>query len=48
MIRFVEGLHPILQALLATCFTWSMVALGATIVFTTRIPIKKVFDVAIG
>jgi len=48
MIHLVENLHPLLQALLATCFTWLMVAAGATIVFTTRNPSKRVLDIALG
>ncbi len=30
------GLNPILQAFLATLFTWSVTALGAAAVFLTR------------
>ena len=45
---FIEGLHPVLQALLATCFTWSMVALGATIVFTAKTPSKRMLDTSLG
>jgi len=48
MIHFIESLHPVLQALLATCFTWSMVALGATIVFTAKTPSKKMLDTSLG
>lgn len=48
MIRFIEGLHPVVQALLATCFTWSMVALGSAIVLTTRTPSKKILDTSLG
>ncbi len=48
MVGFIEGLHPVLQALLATCFTWSMVALGATAVFTSRTPSKRMLDTSLG
>lgn len=48
MIHFVENLHPVLQALLATCFTWFMVAIGATVVFMARNPSKRVLDTALG
>ncbi len=48
VIDFIEGLHPVLQALLATCFTWSMVALGATIVFTAKTPSKRMLDTSLG
>ena len=30
------GVHPIIQALLATLFTWAMTALGAASVFLAR------------
>ncbi|MFZ6030927.1 MAG: ZIP family metal transporter [Chloroflexota bacterium] len=30
------SLHPVLQALFATCFTWGLTALGASFVFTQR------------
>lgn len=30
------ALHPVLQAFLATCFTWGMTALGASLVFLRR------------
>jgi hypothetical protein len=30
------GLHPVLQALLASLFTWGVTALGAASVFLTR------------
>ena len=48
MIDLAKNLHPLVQALLATCFTWLMVAVGATTVFTARNPSKKVLDIALG
>ena len=33
MIAFMESLHPVVQALLATLFTWGVTALGAALVF---------------
>lgn len=33
MIEFMEGYHPIVQALLATLFTWGLTAAGAALVF---------------
>jgi zinc transporter, ZIP family len=48
MIHFIEGVHPVLQAPLAPRFTWFMVALGATIVFTARTPSKRVLDTSLG
>lgn len=48
MIEYFQGLHPVLQALLATCFTWSVTALGAALVFTTKTLNKKLLDVMLG
>ncbi|MFB9859597.1 ZIP family metal transporter [Salinicoccus siamensis] len=36
MVDYFLGLDPILQATIATLFTWGMTALGAALVFTTR------------
>ena len=36
------GLSPILQALLATCFTWAVTALGASLLGYSCLPIKRV------
>lgn len=41
-------MHPVLQALLATCFTWALTALGAAFVFLLREPSKKVLDAMLG
>ena len=49
--KMVEGfsrLHPILQALIATCFTWGVTALGASIVFGFKKINKKVLDGMLG
>lgn len=48
MIEFLQGLHPILQALLATGFTWAMTALGAATVFALREVGRKVLDGMLG
>jgi zinc transporter, ZIP family len=45
---FFQGLHPVLQALLATCFTWAMTALGAATVFTARNVSRRVLDAMLG
>lgn len=42
------GLHPILQALLATCFTWGVTALGASLVFFFKTINQKVLDAMLG
>ncbi len=44
---FVQ-LHPVLQALLATTFTWGLTALGASAVFLTREVSRKLLDVMLG
>lgn len=36
MLTLFASLNPILQALIATCFTWGVTALGASFVFTQR------------
>ncbi len=48
MFAFVQGCHPIIQALLATGFTWGVTALGAATVFTTRKFNQKVLDWMLG
>jgi ZIP family zinc transporter len=48
MIAFLQNLHPVIQALLATCFTWAMTALGAAVVFTARDISKRVLDTMLG
>lgn len=44
MIDTLAGLHPVLQALLATGFTWGVTALGAALVFVTRQVDQRVLD----
>lgn len=44
----MQGLHPVLQALLATCFTWAMTAAGAAVVFTTKDISRRVLDAMLG
>lgn len=48
MANFFQGLHPVVQALLATCFTWAMTALGAAGVFTARNISRRVLDGMLG
>jgi len=43
-----SSLHPVIQALLAGCFTWSITALGAATVFPFRNVSRKVLDVMLG
>ena len=44
---FVE-LNPVVQALLATLFTWAVTALGAALVFPIRDLNRKVMDGMLG
>ena len=48
MLTFISQFHPVLQALLATLFTWGVTALGAATVFTTRNISRKVLDGLLG
>ncbi len=48
MIESFGNLHPVLQALLATCFTWGLTALGAAGVFVTKQVNKKLLDGMLG
>ena len=48
MIGIVQNLHPVIQALLATSFTWLMTALGAAVVFMAKDVSRKVLDVMLG
>ena len=43
-----QQLSPVLQALLATLFTWGMTALGAAAVFLTRDVSRRLLDVMLG
>jgi ZIP family zinc transporter len=40
--------HPIMQAFIATCYTWLMTALGAGLVFFFKSINKKVLDIMLG
>ena len=44
MIAVLAGLPPVLQALLATMFTWGVTALGAALVFGTKQVGRKLLD----
>ncbi|MFC2045614.1 ZIP family metal transporter [Chloroflexota bacterium] len=48
MTELFQNLHPVQQALLATCFTWGMTALGASFVFTAKNVSKRVLDTMLG
>ena len=48
MIDWFKELHPVMQALLATIFTWFMTALGAALVFPVKQMSRKVLDGMLG
>lgn len=48
VVDWFAGLHPVTQALLATCFTWFMTALGAAVVFMARELRRKTLDGMLG
>jgi ZIP family zinc transporter len=47
-MEFFINLNPVIQAFLATCFTWAMTALGAAVVFTTKKVSRKLLDASLG
>jgi ZIP family zinc transporter len=47
-MEFLESLSPVVQALLATLFTWGVTALGAATIFLTRTVNRKFLDVMLG
>lgn len=48
MIELFKDLPPVIQALLATTFTWLVTALGAAAVFTAKDMSRKFLDVMLG
>lgn len=48
MIDFIRNLHPVIQALLATCFTWALTALGAAGVFLAKDVSRRTLDGMLG
>ena len=48
MLDFIKDLNPIIQALIATCFTWLITALGAGLVFFFKEINRKVLDGMLG
>lgn len=48
MISWFIELHPIGQALIATCFTWFVTAIGASLVFTVRTIKPRTMDTMLG
>ncbi|MCF6212796.1 MAG: ZIP family metal transporter [Flavobacteriaceae bacterium] len=48
IIQYLESINPILAALYATLFTWSLTALGALLVFFFKKPNRAVLDGMLG
>jgi ZIP family zinc transporter len=48
MIEFMSGFSPVVQALIGTCFTWAVTALGAAAVFLQKEPSQKTQDAMLG
>ena len=48
MATWFAGLHPVVQALLASCFTWSMTAAGAAVVFFFKNVNRRLLDASLG
>jgi len=48
MVNWFTGLNPVLQALVATLFTWFVTALGAGLVFFFKTINRKVLDGMLG
>jgi len=48
LTQWFEGLSPVMQALVATCFTWLMTALGAAGVFLAKEPKRRIMDSMLG
>ena len=48
IIEWIQQFSPVNQALIGTCFTWAMTALGAAAVFLSRKPSRKMQDGMLG
>jgi ZIP family zinc transporter len=48
MVEWFVNLDPILQAFLATCFTWFITALGAAMVFFFKEINQRMLDALLG
>lgn len=48
MTDLFTGLHPVVQALIGTCFTWALTASGAAAVFLHREPSQRTQDLMLG
>ncbi len=48
MLDSLKDFHPVIQALLATLFTWGMTAAGAAVIFLRRDTSRRLLDVMLG
>lgn len=48
MVDYIQSLNPVIQALLATIFTWGVTAAGAALVFFTKTVNQKFMDCMLG
>jgi len=48
IFAYFMGFHPVLQAFVATCFTWFITAAGSALVFTTKTINRKLLDGMLG
>lgn len=48
MTNVLQAVHPVVQALIATCFTWAMTALGAAGVFVAKSVSRRALDTMLG
>ena len=48
MIEWMQQLNPVLQALVATLFTWGLTAAGAAVVFLAKTVNNKFLDAMLG
>ena len=48
MIDFLQQFNPVMQAFIATLFTWGLTAAGAALVFFTKAVNPKVMDSMLG
>src|SRR3972149_1181075 len=48
MIESLTNLHPVVQALIATLFTWLLTAIGASVVFFIKGMSRKLLDAMLG
>jgi len=48
MIDWFKNLNPVIQALLATCFTWGMTSAGAAVVFVFKAINRRILDGMLG